>query len=142
MPTPFGGNFALRRARVPGDAPFRVDLGLQGGRLRVGEETALIRRLMKEGQEGLYLPGAAVTHSTPAEHLTARYVFRWLVGYWTAADLMEAAAGPGGTPGERLRNLAVDVVFCIRERRRRGRAGIEGLERLARSWARLTAPRS
>jgi glycosyltransferase involved in cell wall biosynthesis len=67
--TPYGANFAVR-ADAQRRLPYNVDLGLRpcGGRL--GEESDVIYRLLKEGGHGWWIPGARVDHIIPAERQT------------------------------------------------------------------------
>lgn len=72
---PFGANFALRAEGLPA-SPFDSALGRRGEGLVGGEEIDLIRRLMKAGGQGRWVPTAGVDHVIPRSRTRVRYVAR------------------------------------------------------------------
>jgi hypothetical protein len=76
---PFGANFAIR---MQGQRQFTFDprLGLQrSGNVR-GEETDVMRKILKAGASGRWVPNAAVHHIIPRQRQTAAYVRDYFVG--------------------------------------------------------------
>jgi GT2 family glycosyltransferase len=70
---PFGANFAIRRedqVRVLYDRT----LGVQPGGQLMGEEIAVMRRLLREGATGWWVPKASVVHCNSAERMTLSYI--------------------------------------------------------------------
>jgi hypothetical protein len=140
---PFGGNFALFRDKLPDGMCFRTDLGVTGNKILLAEETELFGRLLRDRHDGFYLPSAVVHHFTPAAHLTERYVFRWLVGYWISTFRMDGYEVPdvkllAGIPRYMIRQFVKSfVAYAIRRLLRRSAPDITELERLSRRWAEI-----
>ncbi len=76
---PFGLNFAVR-ADVQRLHPFDPALGVAPGRRRGGEETAVIRAILRSGNTGWWVPGAAVLHVVPTERQTTAYISSYYGG--------------------------------------------------------------
>ena len=76
---PFGSNYAVRRAE---QIAHRYDprLGRNRNALLGGEETAVLRAILRDGRQGFWLPGAAVAHWIPRERQTTRYLRRYYCG--------------------------------------------------------------
>lgn len=73
---PYGANFAMRTAEQR-RYPYDPELGVAPGRRRGGEETAVIKAMLRDGLEGWWVPGAAVQHVIPAARQTRDYVWRF-----------------------------------------------------------------
>jgi glycosyltransferase involved in cell wall biosynthesis len=73
---PFGANFAIR-TDVQRRHLYNPLLGRRGTRLRSGEETAVLARVLAEGGRGMWVPGAALRHFVSAERQTRRYLRRY-----------------------------------------------------------------
>ena len=73
---PFGANYAVRM-----DAqrrfPYDPDLGVAPNRNRVGEESAVIKRILGVGLTGYWVPGAQVFHHISRDRQSERYVARY-----------------------------------------------------------------
>lgn len=96
--TPYGANFAVR-ADAQRRWLYNTELGVGPGRMRSGEESDLIYRLLKEGGAGWWTPGAKVRHVIPLE----RQTWPSFLSYYrqigeTAAYLRDAH--PGDNAGE------------------------------------------
>ncbi|HXE56442.1 MAG TPA: glycosyltransferase [Gemmatimonadales bacterium] len=93
---PYGVNMAVRRAE---QLRFRYDPALgprPGGSIR-GEETALVREMLRAGCTGWWIPDARVRHFIPAERHTVRYLRSYYEG-----DGAVAARRAGNGNGRRL----------------------------------------
>jgi len=76
----FGANMAYRKDVFTAGNRFREDLGLNGNLPTRGEETELMRSLIKHKQRGYYVPSAIVYHRNPPERMTEKYVRKWFIG--------------------------------------------------------------
>jgi glycosyltransferase involved in cell wall biosynthesis len=90
---PFGANYAIQtdaQRRVPYDP----NLGrTQDGRLLSGEETAVLQELLKQGEEGWWVPDATVHHWVPGTRQNPAYLRTYFKGH---GERMFAAAPPPG----------------------------------------------
>jgi glycosyltransferase involved in cell wall biosynthesis len=76
---PFGVSMAIRRNAFQ-FAKFDTKIGpIEDSQLR-GEETDLIRRFMRQGLQGRWVPTSRLRHFIPANRLTYRYVWNFFVG--------------------------------------------------------------
>jgi len=75
-PAIFGANFAVRASWFARGG-FETSLGRIGGRFRMGEDTALLCRIMEQGGQLLYWPRAVVHHRVEPERMTKSYFRRW-----------------------------------------------------------------
>jgi glucosyl-dolichyl phosphate glucuronosyltransferase len=82
--TPFGANMAFRRCMFEKYGSFRTDLGHCGDDLIGNEETEFCRRLMRGGEDLLYVPSAIVYHPVTPERLTRKYFLQWFFAYGKA----------------------------------------------------------
>lgn len=87
-PTFYGANLVFRK-KVFAVQSFREDIGRRPGTLMGGEDNEIQQSLMKENQQGFYLPTAIVHHRTPWERTTERYVRKWFVGQGTKTVRVE-----------------------------------------------------
>ncbi len=118
----FGANMAFRTAVLRG-VRFDPTLGLKGGNRVVGDETTLMAQLRARGVAGVWVPSAAVRHFTPADRLTARYVWRFFVGLGqTEARTAGYPDGPRlfGAPRHLYRAAAGSLVAAAVRACRRG----------------------
>lgn len=82
--TPFGANMAVRREAIR-ELRFDPRLGLVGEKQIRGEEIELVDRLRARGATGVWVGNAPVKHLVPRQRMTARYVWRYFVGYGRTA---------------------------------------------------------
>ncbi|GGZ26144.1 glycosyltransferase [Asticcacaulis endophyticus] len=110
---PYGANYALR-----GEAQrkYLYDPGLGVGphHKRLGEETAVIRAIMRESS-GVWVPGARVRHMIPAARLTYDYVgvyYRSVGETWAylAHHGRDNFIDPAPVTGARIGNVPVWVL--------------------------------
>jgi glycosyltransferase involved in cell wall biosynthesis len=78
MTTPriYGANFAVRADWLAKNK-FDPKFGRTGGRLRIGEDIALLNAIMEQGGKLYYWPKAVVHHRIDPERMTKRYFRRW-----------------------------------------------------------------
>lgn len=76
---PYGANFAIR-TEVQKKYRFSHDLGRRGNEVLGEDEIDLFRRLLKEGFQGSWVPGAVVEHQIPPERATEAYVYNYFLG--------------------------------------------------------------
>ena len=72
----FGANMAFKRTVFTQVGFFRTDLGVQGDKPFLAEESELVRRLVMAGKRIVYTPDAIVHHKVPAEHMRLSYFRR------------------------------------------------------------------
>ena len=70
----YGANLALRRQALKDVGMFRDELGAQGARKLVGDETELLGRLFRAGKRIVYAPAALVHHKVSLQRLQMRYL--------------------------------------------------------------------
>jgi glycosyltransferase involved in cell wall biosynthesis len=81
---PFGANYAVRAADQR-RFPYDVRLGVSPAFRRSGEETAVLRALLRSGCVGWWVPDAIITHVLPPTRQTSAHVvdhFRALGQTW------------------------------------------------------------
>ncbi len=92
--SPYGANFAVRAAEQKA-CLYNPRLGVSPDFRRLGEETAVMRKLRADGATGVWVPEAKVLHHIPRSRQTLDYVLTYQrsVGEtWVAlADLGEPA---------------------------------------------------
>jgi glucosyl-dolichyl phosphate glucuronosyltransferase len=76
---PFGANFAIRM-REQARKQYDPQLGVVGNKRLGGEETGVMRELLREGATGWWIPQARVKHYLEAERLCLNYVGRYVRG--------------------------------------------------------------
>jgi glycosyltransferase involved in cell wall biosynthesis len=78
---PLGANFAMSTDLLRA-IQFDGKLGRkQGGLMLHGEETIAMRTAIENGANGVWVPSAIVHHRIPPSRRTAKYVYRYFVGY-------------------------------------------------------------
>jgi glycosyltransferase involved in cell wall biosynthesis len=70
---PFGANFAIRAAEQK-RCRYNPALGAGPGNLRLGEETVLIKQILRGGAEGYWVPQARVAHRIARARQSLAYV--------------------------------------------------------------------
>jgi hypothetical protein len=75
---PFGANMAIR-IDAHRQRPFDSRLGPNGRQVTKGEETRLIEQLRGDGHYGVWVGPAKVRHWVPANRMTHRYLWAWLL---------------------------------------------------------------
>ncbi len=88
---PFGANMAIR-TDVQRRFHYAADLGPRPGSQLRGEETTLIRDVLKTGATGWWVPEARVRHFIPAERQTLEYIEAYFRGQ--GEYFAQVAAGP------------------------------------------------
>ncbi len=73
----FGANMAFRKAVLLEVGEFRTDMGMQGKKRLLGEETELLQRLFAAGKKMVYTPFAVVWHKVEPFRTQMRYVRHW-----------------------------------------------------------------
>jgi hypothetical protein len=71
-----GANFAVRRSWLAKNR-FATAFGRIGNRMRIGEDTALLSDIRKQGGTLLYWPAAVVHHRIETSRMTKSYFRRW-----------------------------------------------------------------
>ena len=94
---PFGANFAVRAADQRRH-PYDPNLGVSPTLRRSGEETTVLRALLREGREGRWVPDSRVLHLFPARRQTFAYVLQHYRAYGETAAYLAAASGRRGSP--------------------------------------------
>ena len=89
-PTPYGGNFGLRRQLFERLDGFRPDLGVSGTAPGRGEETEYFLRVLKEGFRGVYIGPSACMHRIRREQMSVRSLYHY--GFQTAVSNVRMGA--------------------------------------------------
>jgi glycosyltransferase involved in cell wall biosynthesis len=89
---PYGANFAIR-AKEQRAFLYNPDLGLAPNRRRLDDETDVIKRVLRSGAQGYWIPGALVEHCIGKERQTVRYVSEFFGGLGETDAFNEAATG-------------------------------------------------
>jgi glycosyltransferase involved in cell wall biosynthesis len=76
---PFGANMAFRTAALR-SVRFDPNLGPYKTERILGEETALIQALQKQGHRGVWIPSAKVAHFVTAQRMSYDYVWGYFHG--------------------------------------------------------------
>lgn len=76
LPRVMGTSYAVDRERIPGDEPFRRDLGRRPGRLISGEEVQLSLDVRASGGVIRYEPAATVRHHVRPDRVSWRWMLR------------------------------------------------------------------
>lgn len=82
---PFGANFAVRTAEQK-IFPYDPLLGASPSGVYMGEETTVIRAILRNGGTGIWVPAANVQHVNSANRMTIEYLF----DYYKKAGRTEA----------------------------------------------------
>jgi glycosyltransferase involved in cell wall biosynthesis len=76
---PFGANYAVRATEQRTHA-YDPELGVSPGRHRSGEESAVIKAILRAGHPGYWVPDAVVNHYIAPERQTENYVLSYYRG--------------------------------------------------------------
>lgn len=114
-----GANISFRREVFERHGFFRTDLGRQGNRLLMGEETELCARLRRNGELIVHYPDALVLHAPDVARFTKRYLRRWYfrIGEWRAPEILQAEERLPrvfGLPRWRYRRALADAAAALR----------------------------
>ena len=74
--TPYGANFAMRAVEQRRQI-YNSNIGTSPTQKRIGEETDVIHRVMKEGGTGWWVPDAKVNHIIQPQRQSYRYIFHY-----------------------------------------------------------------
>jgi GT2 family glycosyltransferase len=114
---PFGANLALRRTAFEKYGVFRTDLGPQPQSLMVGEETEFCRRLLRSGENLMYIPDAIIYHPVEVIRTRKAYFQRWYFDFGRGVirewGVPETAVRYFGVPRYLLRSLAEEVLHWL-----------------------------
>ena len=90
-----GANLAFRRDALALQGGFRTELGRTGNRLISGEESLVVRLLLRRGFEVMYEPSVKVRHRIHRERLTLEWIRQR--AYWEGVTevALVGAAGDG-----------------------------------------------
>ncbi len=114
-----GANISFRRDVFERHGLFRTDLGRQGSKLLMGEETELCARLRRHGELIVHYPDALVLHAPDVTRFTKGYVRRWYfrIGEWRAPEVLQAEEHLPrilGVPRWRYRQALADAAATLR----------------------------
>jgi len=73
----YGANMAFKKNVFDEVGLFRTDLGVVGNKHSLGEDTDMMRRLIKAGKSLVYTPDAVVWHRIAADRLKMTYLRKW-----------------------------------------------------------------
>jgi GT2 family glycosyltransferase len=106
-----GANLAFRKDRLLSVGAFRTDLGRIGDRLIGGEESLVIRLLLRAGFEVIYEPSVAVKHRIHAERLSISWIGKR--AYWEGVTevAMVKATGEHFPPNLAVSKLAASALI-------------------------------
>lgn len=110
---PPGANMTIRKSAFDSGRSFRTDLGLTGQKRIGGEDAYLIRTLLDEGLNGIYVPTAIVHHRNPANRMTERYICGWFKSYGRSKVLRDELGKEHcwfGVPRYLWKRLLINVV--------------------------------
>ena len=117
MYAPLGANLFIRRKAFEEFGEFNTELGPKGLRSETQgymEDSELCFRLMRAGEQCLYIPAALVYHPVPAERLKKSYFLRWYFGSGKALVRMEGMCNNSvklmGVPRYLFRSLAEHAI--------------------------------
>jgi glucosyl-dolichyl phosphate glucuronosyltransferase len=85
----WGANFAVRKRMFGKYGAFNTSLGRIPGKLYAGEETALIRRLIENGEKVLYAPDVIVHHCIPSKRMRKSYFRKWWFDFGEMQAVLE-----------------------------------------------------
>ncbi|WP_305046453.1 glycosyltransferase [Geoalkalibacter sp.] len=89
---PFGANFAVRMAEQRRHL-YDPNLGLNAGKVVLGEESQVIAAIMAEGFSGRWVPDAKVKHWLPKGRQTLEYLKKYYYGAGRTRKLQVTAIG-------------------------------------------------
>lgn len=87
--TLWGANFAVRKRMFGEYGYFNTFLGRIHGKLYAGEETAFIRKLIKNEEKVLYVPDVTVHHCIPSKRMRKSYFRKWWFDFGEMQAVLE-----------------------------------------------------
>jgi glycosyltransferase involved in cell wall biosynthesis len=96
-----GANMAFLKNLINDDYRFSNNLGRKGTSLLSGEETEVIRKLIRDGHSVYYLPESVVWHTVLPDRQKRSYLVRRIIGDGTAQvilDMQEKRLSPRQLP--------------------------------------------
>ena len=138
---PFGANMAVRRV-VQARYIYDVSLGPRPGSPLRGEETTVVRRMLRDGLEGWWIPGARVRHFIPK----SRQRISFLRDFFFGQGLREGMELPAEGYSELFRRprflwrqaLESELRYRIGRPFRRPEVWIQDLADAARAWGQMS----
>ncbi len=112
---PYGANFAIRTS-VQIQFPFDTVLGRSGDEVTGDDELDVMRRVLKAGHGGQWVPGCRVQHIITSERQTEDYVRRYFAGQGRA---MVARCESWSNSRTKLRFQSMYESFAYRFKRNR-----------------------
>ena len=109
---PFGANYAIRTS-VQKAYTYDPKLGRIHSWMLAGEETELFERLLADGHEGAWVPGARVRHWVPRERMTEKYLREYFFGLGQTEALRGKACQRRRRPYLCWRALVSDVKYQL-----------------------------
>ncbi|CDM69228.1 Glycosyl transferase, family 2 [Clostridium bornimense] len=76
---PIGANMIFKREVFDEVGKFNINLGIQGDKLYLGEESDLYNRIVKKGYEVYYIANASVDHTVHNNKVNKEYVMNRLI---------------------------------------------------------------
>jgi hypothetical protein len=73
---PFGANYAIRTVEQR-QSLYDPQLGVGPGQKRLGEETAVVRNILADGGQGVWVPASLVRHLIPESRQSKAYVLTY-----------------------------------------------------------------
>jgi glycosyltransferase involved in cell wall biosynthesis len=133
---PVGANFAVRSEAQRRHA-YDPRLGRRRGEWTSGEETALLRRLLADGETGWWVPDARVRHWIPSERLAEPHLRR----IWFGQGRERALTRSAPRPRVRLlaRALRAEARYRVSRRLSDPSKWLRHLERAQNRWGELSA---
>lgn len=112
---PYGPNFVVRM-REQRDFPYDPNLGRKHGAGKLGEETAVIRAILRYGGTGWWVPDAIVEHWIPKERQTIRYLrsyYRLVGKTFYQGDSRGAPTVWGRHPWLWPRTIEAEIIYAL-----------------------------
>jgi glycosyltransferase involved in cell wall biosynthesis len=75
-----GANLSIKNTAFSGGELFCTRIGPEGKTPVHGEESDLLKRFLRKGMQGIFVPTAVVYHRNPPERAMESYVRRWYKG--------------------------------------------------------------
>jgi glycosyltransferase involved in cell wall biosynthesis len=110
---PYGANFAIR-TEVQKQFPFDVRLGRRATEVSGDDEIEMLRRVLRAGYRGRWVPAATVDHVIPHNRATLNYVYRYFVGQGKRISRSDAAHTGGTSTKPRLDSLRHKLLFGLK----------------------------
>lgn len=130
---PFGANYAIRTTEQRANL-YDPELGVAPGRSRMGEESTVIRTILKTGH-GYYLPDSTVHHMIGADRQTISYIRSYYRAHGETAALVEDLQDTGTIGGFPLwlwrRLLTEAIAYEVHRRLGSAREWLPYLKRYA-----------